>query len=118
MKNTKHLSQVLTQAALTRVQFDPTNRDHRIAYQVYRDTGKWTMNFFCECGYVSVVATIEQKIIEQSLKDIAHLAQPISARVLAEREERKARDAEQRASREETGGASTRDASSDAAAVG
>jgi hypothetical protein len=83
---------ILQQFAQNRVLFDPSNKDHRSAFKIFINTGRWTMNFQCEHPHSSVVSTVERKLIEFSLRDITSAAEIISGQILADRASRKQKE--------------------------
>jgi len=48
----------------TRVNFDPTNKEHRAAYVKFKATGRWDIFFFADPKYDSIPRTIEGKLAE------------------------------------------------------
>lgn len=67
MTRTAHRSKHLDGARLPREHFNPDNEDHLRAYALFRQSGKWTRNFYAEWPSNSVPATIEKKLLDKLL---------------------------------------------------
>lgn len=70
---------------IQRVRFDPANEEHRIAFKVFLDTGRWTVNFFCEPQYSSICAMALDKLAHYSLRDVSDRAAAVTEKIRAER---------------------------------
>lgn len=69
MTNTKHTSRILASAKIARVDFDPANINHRAAYVVFQQTGKWVIYFYNEQPYLSIVDMVREKLLNYFLND-------------------------------------------------
>ena len=65
--NTKHVSNVLRNSALKRVNFDPTNEDHLKALHQFRSQGRWFIHFNVEEPYQEVPTTVYNKLMNHVL---------------------------------------------------
>jgi len=63
-----HRSQVLHNARIERINFDPTNFDHRVALAEFLTTGRWLIQFHVELPCTSIVQTAEKKFIKHALE--------------------------------------------------
>lgn len=69
MVNRNHLAKSL-QDVIKREDFDPDNKDHRMAYKLFKERNAWSIHFNLEVGYSSIQAMVEQKLLDWSLKDL------------------------------------------------
>ena len=60
-------SSVLRQHGTKRTLFDPTNLDHIESMKTYLETGRWTVQFFCEDPFIDVPMTVFRKFIGHQL---------------------------------------------------
>lgn len=66
-----HRSKSLELAKSERIVFDALNRDHRLAYAIFVRDGAWTMKFAVEFPDSTVTQTVERKLRDYALADVA-----------------------------------------------
>ena len=75
----RHRSKILHKVRIERVAFDASNPEHRVAYGVFRRTGRWTMQFQPEFP-LTVTQTIDRALINRALAgDVAAIEEAAGA---------------------------------------